>query len=105
MLLSLAGSEAERACTVIVMNGGDTVNLTNSYTYRSSLTPVITNVSPRRGGTAGGSRLTITGTGFRCRTDQNIVADCPPVMLGYKMIIVYCGIIVSKYNIYVLYSQ
>ncbi|CAM4636768.1 unnamed protein product [Leuciscus chuanchicus] len=58
------GSEAERACTVIVMNGGDTVNLTNSYTYRSSLTPVITSVSPRRGGTAGGTRLTITGTGF-----------------------------------------
>jgi len=86
MLLSLAGSEAERACTVIVMNGGDTANLTNSYTYRSSLTPVITTVSPRRGGTAGGTRLTITGSGFRCRTNRiYIVADCPPIMLGYSV--------------------
>ncbi|XP_056106663.1 fibrocystin-L-like [Rhinichthys klamathensis goyatoka] len=64
------GSEAERACTVIVMNGGDTVNLTNSYTYRSSLTPVITTVSPRRGGTAGGTRLTITGSGFSSNVNE-----------------------------------
>ncbi|XP_056106662.1 fibrocystin-L-like [Rhinichthys klamathensis goyatoka] len=64
------GIEAERACTVIVMNGGDTVNLTNSYTYRSSLTPVITTVSPRRGGTAGGTRLTITGSGFSSNVNE-----------------------------------
>ncbi|KAK9957826.1 hypothetical protein ABG768_012036 [Culter alburnus] len=64
------GSEAERACTVIVMNGGDAVNLTNSYTYRSSLTPVITNVTPRRGGTAGGTRLTITGSGFSSNVNE-----------------------------------
>lgn len=71
--MSLTGTDAERACTVIVMNGGDSVNLTNSYTYRSSLTPVITSVTPRRGGTAGGTRLMITGSGFRCRTDQNCI--------------------------------
>uniref|UniRef100_A0A8C1B8X1 PKHD1 like 1, tandem duplicate 2 n=1 Tax=Cyprinus carpio carpio TaxID=630221 RepID=A0A8C1B8X1_CYPCA len=64
------GTEAERACTVIVMNGGDAVNLTNSYTYRSSLTPVITNVTPRRGGTAGGTRLTITGSGFSSNVNE-----------------------------------
>nr|XP_009292515.1 fibrocystin-L isoform X2 [Danio rerio] len=58
------GSEALRTCTVMVMNGGDSVNLTSGYTYRSSLTPVITNITPRRGGTAGGTRLTITGSGF-----------------------------------------
>ncbi|NP_001123871.1 PKHD1 like 1, tandem duplicate 2 isoform 1 precursor [Danio rerio] len=59
-----ARSEALRTCTVMVMNGGDSVNLTSGYTYRSSLTPVITNITPRRGGTAGGTRLTITGSGF-----------------------------------------
>ncbi|ROL45843.1 Fibrocystin-L [Anabarilius grahami] len=64
------GSEAEQACTVIVMNGGDAVNLTNSYTYRSSLTPVITNITPRRGGTAGGTRLTITGSGFSSNVNE-----------------------------------
>ncbi|NP_001305057.1 PKHD1 like 1, tandem duplicate 1 isoform X1 [Danio rerio] len=58
------GSEAFQVCAVIVMNGGDSVNLTSGYTYRSSLTPVISNVTPRRGGTAGGTRLTITGSGF-----------------------------------------
>ncbi|XP_016299954.1 fibrocystin-L-like [Sinocyclocheilus anshuiensis] len=64
------GTEAEQACTVIVMNGGDAVNLTNSYTYRSSLTPVITDVTPRRGGTAGGTRLTITGSGFSSNVNE-----------------------------------
>ncbi|XP_043073568.1 PKHD1 like 1, tandem duplicate 1 [Puntigrus tetrazona] len=64
------GTEAERACTVIVMNGGDAVNLTNSYTYRSSLTPVITSVTPRRGGTAGGTTLTITGSGFSSNVNE-----------------------------------
>ncbi|RXN34425.1 fibrocystin-L isoform X1 [Labeo rohita] len=64
------GTEAERACTVIVMNGGNAVNLTNSYTYKSSLTPVITNVTPRRGGTAGGTRLTITGSGFSSNVNE-----------------------------------
>ncbi|KAI2652983.1 Fibrocystin-L [Labeo rohita] len=63
-------TEAERACTVIVMNGGNAVNLTNSYTYKSSLTPVITNVTPRRGGTAGGTRLTITGSGFSSNVNE-----------------------------------
>ncbi|XP_026145815.1 PKHD1 like 1, tandem duplicate 1 isoform X2 [Carassius auratus] len=64
------GTEAERPCTVVVMNGGDTVNLTNSYTYRSSLTPVINNVTPRRGGTAGGTRLMITGSGFSSNVNE-----------------------------------
>ncbi|XP_057182580.1 fibrocystin-L-like [Triplophysa rosa] len=58
------GNETEQVCMVSVMNGNDTVSITAGYTYRSSLTPVITDVTPRRGGTAGGTRLTITGSGF-----------------------------------------
>ncbi|XP_073714826.1 fibrocystin-L [Misgurnus anguillicaudatus] len=56
--------ETDRVCEVAVMNGNDTVYIQDGYTYRSSLTPVISDVTPRRGGTAGGTRLTITGSGF-----------------------------------------
>lgn len=54
------------SCVVAVNNQMDSVNISNGYNYKSQLTPVITEVSPRRGGTAGGTRLTITGSGFRC---------------------------------------
>ncbi|KAI7798957.1 putative fibrocystin-L, partial [Triplophysa rosa] len=64
------GNETEQVCMVSVMNGNDTVSITAGYTYRSSLTPVITDVTPRRGGTAGGTRLTITGSGFRANTSE-----------------------------------
>ncbi|XP_065144791.1 fibrocystin-L-like [Paramisgurnus dabryanus] len=58
------GNETDQVCEVEVMNGDNRVNLTAGYTYRSSLTPVISDVTPRRGGTAGGTRLTITGSAF-----------------------------------------
>uniref|UniRef100_A0AAR2IPV4 Polycystic kidney and hepatic disease 1 (autosomal recessive)-like 1 n=1 Tax=Pygocentrus nattereri TaxID=42514 RepID=A0AAR2IPV4_PYGNA len=58
------GTQAEQACMVMVLNTYASANITNGYTYKSSLTPVITDVSPRRGGTAGGTVLTITGSGF-----------------------------------------
>lgn len=61
----LAGTQSEVSCIVAVINPHDAVNVSNGFTYRSQLTPVITQVSPRRGGTAGGTRLTITGSGFR----------------------------------------
>lgn len=61
----LAGTQSEVSCVVAVINPHDAVNVSNGFTYRSQLTPVITQVSPRRGGTAGGTRLTITGSGFR----------------------------------------
>ena len=35
-----------------------------TFTYKQENTAVITGVSPRRGGTAGGTRVTITGTNF-----------------------------------------
>lgn len=59
------GTQAELSCTVVVLNSYGSVNITNGYTYKTSLTPVITDVSPRRGGTAGGTLLTVTGYGFR----------------------------------------
>ncbi len=34
------------------------------YTYSSALTPIISSVSPTRGGSAGGTTITIDGNGF-----------------------------------------
>ena len=51
-------------CDVIVEVDVFSETSSNAYTYDTSLTPTISNVSPRRGGTGGGVRLTITGTGF-----------------------------------------
>ncbi|XP_072177767.1 fibrocystin-L-like [Diadema setosum] len=58
-------SGEELDCQVSVWVGsGLQVNATSTFTYRRSLTPTISGVSPRRGGTAGGTRVTINGTGF-----------------------------------------
>ncbi|KAM8882915.1 PKHD1 like 1, tandem duplicate 1 [Synchiropus picturatus] len=57
-------SSSELRCEVTVDTQLDTVSIANAYTYRADLTPVITEVSPRRGGTAGGTTLTISGSGF-----------------------------------------
>ncbi|XP_068094025.1 fibrocystin-L-like [Hyperolius riggenbachi] len=51
-------------CNVSVMNGNNVVQINNSFTYSSALTPLIYDVTPKRGGTAGGTRLTITGSMF-----------------------------------------
>ena len=34
------------------------------FTYRAGLTPTVDSVSPTRGGTGGGTTLTISGSGF-----------------------------------------
>lgn len=52
------------ACDVAVTENGVTKTLTGGYTYDASKTADITGVNPVRGGTGGGTALTITGTGF-----------------------------------------
>ncbi|KAM3858592.1 fibrocystin-L-like [Diretmus argenteus] len=64
------GTESEVSCVVAVINQVDAVNISNGFTYKSQLTPVVTEVSPRRGGTAGGTRLTITGSGFSTNSNE-----------------------------------
>ncbi|KAM4688908.1 fibrocystin-L [Discoglossus pictus] len=51
-----------QSCNVHVINGNDAVQMDNAFFYDSALTPVISDVSPKRGGTAGGTKLTITGS-------------------------------------------
>ncbi|XP_019729703.1 PKHD1 like 1, tandem duplicate 1 [Hippocampus comes] len=57
-------TNSEASCTVAVINTLIAVNMSDGFTYKTQLTPVITEVSPRRGGTAGGTTLTISGSGF-----------------------------------------
>ena len=73
---------ADDACDVIVEvtsmnpdNTQQTAQKTESlaYTYKDTLTSTITGVSPPRGGTGGGVRLTITGSGFSSTQSQNKV--------------------------------
>ncbi|XP_041625547.1 fibrocystin-L isoform X2 [Vulpes lagopus] len=58
------GRGPEQTCEVSVVNGKDLSHSTTPYTYTMSLTPLISEIYPKRGSTAGGTRLTITGSGF-----------------------------------------
>lgn len=55
-------SSSDTTCSLIVNVGGLIESV--SYLYEANLTATITSISPNRGGTGGGTTLTITGTGF-----------------------------------------
>ena len=62
VLPSAEVKDADSTCAVSVTENG--MSASGSFTYRLSLTPTLTSVSPLRGGTGGGTLLTITGSGF-----------------------------------------
>ncbi|KAK7468041.1 hypothetical protein BaRGS_00036745, partial [Batillaria attramentaria] len=51
-------------CNVKVTVNSLEKTASTQYTYDASITPEVTGVEPRRGGTAGGTPLTISGSGF-----------------------------------------
>ena len=53
-------------CKVITSENNQTIE--NSFTYKLSLTPRVNNISPLRGGTGGGTSITISGSGFPTNT-------------------------------------
>jgi hypothetical protein len=55
-------SLSDTTCNLTVTVGG--LVQTTPYIYKSSLTATITSISPTRGGTGGGTTLTIIGTNF-----------------------------------------
>ena len=59
-----SGSGTEVCAVSISQASGKSVDLTDSFTYDDSLTPQVASVSPQRGGTGGGTSITIQGTGF-----------------------------------------
>ena len=59
-----SGSATEDCAVSVSQASGKSVDLADSFTYDDSLTPQVASVSPQRGGTGGGTSITITGTGF-----------------------------------------
>uniref|UniRef100_UPI00193AC945 fibrocystin-L-like n=1 Tax=Styela clava TaxID=7725 RepID=UPI00193AC945 len=53
---------------ITIDNDGTEVMSATNFTFKSALTPVVTSVTPTRGGTGGGTPITITGTGFSVDT-------------------------------------
>ncbi|XP_078254550.1 PKHD1 like 1, tandem duplicate 1 [Rhinoraja longicauda] len=69
------GTGPEQVCNVTVVNSEALSQLPSAFTYASALTPVVTGIEPRRGGTAGGTKLTITGAGFSANETSVTVAE------------------------------
>ena len=51
-------------CEVVATVRGVSRTKTSAYTYDASLVSTVTGVSPTRGGTGGGTLITISGTNF-----------------------------------------
>jgi hypothetical protein len=55
-------STSDTTCSLTVTVGE--LSQSQSFVYRTSLTPIVTSISPTRGGTGGGTTLTISGSNF-----------------------------------------
>ena len=60
----------DQMCDIVI---GFIANLTDAFTYKPEMTSQITSVTPSRGGTGGGTTLTIHGSGFSNTQSDNIV--------------------------------
>ena len=61
---SMSGTGSKSCDLNIVQSQGSTTSSAITFTYEESLTPMVSSISPRRGGTGGGTPITITGSGF-----------------------------------------
>ena len=53
-----------QTCDVVVSINSLSKTLAGSYIYDAGLTPTISGVTPTRGGTGGGTTITVSGSGF-----------------------------------------
>ncbi len=53
---------SDSICQLVLLENG--LSATKSFTYKASLTPTLTSVLPLRGGTGGGTLITISGSNF-----------------------------------------
>ncbi|KAJ8026005.1 Fibrocystin-L [Holothuria leucospilota] len=69
-------SSSTKVCdvTVSLPDIGLNETIIDALTYRSSLSSYITSVEPQRGGTGGGTSVTITGTGFASSGNEVTIA-------------------------------
>ena len=70
--LSPANSSADQSleCDVIVTQDSGTITSTSSFVYDRSLTPTLDSVNPVRGGTGGGTEITVLGSGFASKGNK-----------------------------------
>ena len=61
---ALTYNSSDVSCNVTVSSMNSNVVMYNAYTYMYSLTPQLTSLYPTIGGTAGGTTITIIGSGF-----------------------------------------
>ncbi|GFS10808.1 polycystic kidney and hepatic disease-like 1 [Elysia marginata] len=69
-------AHAAGACDVVATVRGVSKTNANAYTYDASLVSTVTGVNPTRGGTGGGTLLTISGTNFGSVTGDISVSIC-----------------------------
>ena len=60
------------------------------FTYDRSLTPTVASVSPDRGGTGGGTRITITGSGFADSGNEVNIDGSPCVVVAESATEIEC---------------
>lgn len=70
---SHAPGNIDQVCDIEIILNGFSATLSNGFTYKPEMTSQITSVTPSRGGTGGGTTLTILGTGFSDTQSDNIV--------------------------------
>ena len=71
------GSGGQESCDVVVTSLGTPKTLQRCYTYKDSLTSTISWVEPRRGGSAGGTFITIFGSDLDGNVNVTIgTTDC-----------------------------
>ena len=85
----------DQQCDIEVRLNGFTSPLANGYTYKLALTSKITSVTPSRGGTGGGTTLTIQGSGFSSIPSDNVVSidgtNCTVTSANSSLIICQTG--------------
>ena len=69
-----SGTGATEACDVVVTQSSGAATAEDGFTYDQALTPSVTSISPVRGGTGGGTLVTVTGTGFAA-TGNKVMID------------------------------
>ncbi len=73
--LANANSVSDVTCSMdVVTKNGVKGSLAGSYVYRLAQTSRITSISPKRGGTGGGVRVTITGTALSSSSGSTVVS-------------------------------
>lgn len=65
---------ADAVCEIEVFNPDDSA-IYRYLRYDSDIMPEITSVTPDRGGTAGGTQITISGTGFKSINDPTVMVS------------------------------